>query len=110
MTLFTKIINREIDADVVYENEKLIVIKDIAPKAPIHLLIIPKKEISSLQEMEEGDFFLFSDIIKTVQLLAKKYNVENGYRLVINNGKGVGQTVFHLHFHFLGGKTMTEDF
>jgi len=109
MTLFTKIINREIKSEIVYEDEKVIAIRDIAPKAPVHLLIIPKKEISSLQEMKEEDFPIFSEMIEVVQILAKKFNIETGYRLVVNNGKGAGQTIFHLHFHLLGGKTMTED-
>ena len=109
LSLFTKILNKEIASEIIFENELVFAIKDITPKAPIHLLIIPKKEIDSLQNLKEEDFFIANEMIKAVQLLAKKYGIEKGYRLVVNNGKGAGQTIFHLHFHLLGGKTMTED-
>jgi len=110
MSVFTKILNREIDSDIVYENEFVFAIKDINPKAPVHLLIIPKKEILSLQTIDDQDLHIVPEMIKAVKKLAKDFDIENGYRLVVNNGKGAGQTVFHLHFHLLGGKTMTEDF
>jgi len=110
MSVFTKILNREKDSDIVYENEFVFAIKDINPKAPVHLLIIPKKEILSLQTIDDQDLHIVPEMIKAVKKLAKDFDIENGYRLVVNNGKGAGQTVFHLHFHLLGGKTMTEDF
>lgn len=108
MSIFTKIIKREISSDILYENEHLIVINDIAPQAPVHLLIIPKKEITNLQAVK--DSMVFVEIFKAVQKLAKDFGIENGYRLVVNNGKGAGQTVDHLHFHLLGGKTLSHSF
>lgn len=110
MSVFTKILNKEIRGDIVYENEHVFAIKDINPKAPVHLLIIPKKEIYSLQTIHDQDLHVVPEMIKAVKKLAKDFEIENGYRLVVNNGKGAGQTVFHLHFHLLGGKTMAEDF
>jgi histidine triad (HIT) family protein len=110
MSVFTKIINREIKAELVYEDEHVIAIHDIAPKAPIHILVIPKKEILSLQSIKEEEMFIIAHMIKAVQVIAKQLKIEKGYRLVVNNGKEAGQTVFHLHFHILAGKTMTENF
>lgn len=101
-TIFGKIINREIPAEIVFENEKVIAIKDIHPHAPIHLLIIPKKEIPDLQSLE--DYTLMGEIVKVAQKLAKEFGIEEGYRLLTNNGPHAGQTVFHLHFHLIGGR------
>ena len=102
-TVFGKIIAGELPAEKVFENERIIVIKDIAPKAPVHLLFIPKKEIVSLQVMQKQDFALFAEIIELAQKLAKEYGVEDGYRFLTNVGGHAGQTVFHLHFHLIGG-------
>lgn len=110
MSIFTKIIQNEIPADILFENDHVIAVKDISPQAPVHLLIIPKKEIATLQMVSEEDQYLFIEMMKVVQHLAKEFGIENGYRLVVNNGKGAGQTVFHLHFHLLGGKTMSHSF
>jgi diadenosine tetraphosphate (Ap4A) HIT family hydrolase len=73
------------------------------PKAPVHLLIIPKKVIKDLQSMEESDFPLLGEVVKVAQKLAKEFNLGEGYRLIVNNGPQAGQTIFHLHFHLLGG-------
>ncbi len=105
-TLFEKIIQREMSADVVYENDHIIAIKDLYPQAPVHLLIIVKKLIPSLQEMEEGDLYLLQEVIRVAQQLAKEMGIAEGYRLVTNNGSSAGQSIFHLHFHLLGGKTL----
>lgn len=110
MSIFTQIIDKKIPADIVYENDFVFAIKDISPQAPVHLLIIPKKEIATLQLIKEEDQPLFIEMMKAVQHLAKEFAIENGYRLVVNNGKGAGQTVYHLHFHLLGGKTMSHSF
>lgn len=108
-TIFEKIIKREIPATIVYEDEKVIAIKDIAPKAPVHLLIISKKVIPSFQEMKIDDFPILEHIAKITQKLAKEFNIEKGYRLVANVGKSSGQTIFHLHFHLLGGRELDEN-
>lgn len=105
-TIFGKIINKELDAEIVFENERILAIKDINPQAPVHLLIMPKKEIPMIQKMEEGDLPLMSEMIAVAQKLAVENGVEDGYRLVINNGKDSGQEVFHLHLHLLGGRPL----
>ena len=110
MSIFTKIIDRTADADIIYENQDVIVIKDIAPQAPIHLLVIPKVEIKSLQAVKDNELSVVSQMIKAVQIVAKNLNIEKAYRLVVNNGKQAGQSIFHLHFHLLAGKNMTENF
>lgn len=107
-SLFTQIINREIPATIEYEDDAFIVIHDINPAAPIHLLIIPKKEIVNIQDLDKEDIPMMSQVFSIAQQLATKHNVENGYRLVANNGKDAGQTVFHLHFHFLAGHKMSS--
>lgn len=105
-TVFGRIIAGEIPSDKVYESERILVIKDIAPAAPIHLLIIPKKEIKDLQSVEPEDLELIAECITVAQQLADRYGISNGYRLLTNNGPSAGQTVFHLHFHLLGGRTL----
>ncbi len=103
-TIFGKIIKGEAPAEIVYEDDNVIAIKDINPVAPVHILIMPKKEIRNLQALEEGDFPLIVEIFKVAQKLAKKFNISEGYRLVTNNGITAGQSVFHFHFHLIGGK------
>lgn len=103
-TLFEKILDGEIPGEIVYEDEKVFAIKDISPKAPVHLLIIPKKVVPNLQTMQRSDFPLLGDIVTVAQKLAEKYGLnESGYRLLVNNGPDAGQTIMHLHFHLLGG-------
>jgi histidine triad (HIT) family protein len=103
-TIFEKIIDKEIPAEIVYENEWVIAIKDIAPQAPVHLLIITKKKIASIQTLEKSDAFLLDEIIEAAKTLAKKFAIDqNGYRLIVNHGMHAGQTIPHLHFHLLGG-------
>lgn len=102
-TIFAKIIRKEIPADILYEDENIIAFKDIAPVAPVHILIVTKKLIKDLQSLEPEDFYLVSEIAKVAQILAKQFNVEDGYRLITNNGANAGQAVFHLHFHLVGG-------
>lgn len=108
-TLFTKIINGDIPADIVYEDEYCFAIKDIAPKAPTHLLVIPKKPIPRLVDATPEDKALLGHLMLAVGEIAKKAGVDEAFRVIINNGEGVGQTVFHLHLHILGNKVFSED-
>jgi histidine triad (HIT) family protein len=108
-SLFEKIIDGELPAEKLYENDKLIVIKDIHPKAPVHLLIITKKKIHDLQSMQEEDFPLLGEVVKAAQKLARDLGLDQrGYRLLVNNGREAGQSIFHLHFHFLAGQLFTD--
>lgn len=103
-TIFSKIIDRELPAEIVFENEKIIAIKDISPLAPVHILIISKQEIACIQSLT--DFDLLKEIFQTAQKLAVEFGVEDGYRLLTNNGASSGQTIFHLHFHLIGGRDL----
>lgn len=104
-TVFKKIIDKELPAEVLYENEKVIVIKDIYPQAPIHLLIIPKKEIPGVDFIGPEDADMLKDVVFAAQKMAKKFDIKD-YRLITNNGKQAGQIIFHLHFHFLAGRDL----
>ena len=105
-TIFGKIIRGEVPCDKVYEDEKILAIKDIAPAAPVHILIIPKKEIPDLQSMTQEDLPLMGEMIQVAQKLAEELGVTDGYRLLINNGPEAGQTIAHLHLHLLGGRRL----
>ncbi len=102
-TLFEKIIDGELPAKKLYEDDKIIAIEDKFPKAPVHVLIIPKKVIEDIQSMKEEDFPLLGHVVQVAQKLAKELKLDAGYRLVVNNGAQAGQTIFHLHFHLMGG-------
>ena len=105
-TVFTKIINKEIPAEIVYEDDKCLAFKDINPQAPVHILLIPKKEISSLACLKEEDKDLMGYLMLKVVSIAKEQNLK-GYRVVINTNEEGGQTVYHIHIHILGGRHMT---
>jgi histidine triad (HIT) family protein len=105
-SIFSQIISRELPADIVFENERIIAIKDIHPAAPVHLLIISKKEISNLQSVTDVDLPLIGEMMKTATELAKEFHVEGGYRLLTNIGPASGQIIYHLHFHLLGGRQL----
>ena len=106
-TIFTKIINREIPANIVYEDDEVIAFKDIAPVAPVHILVLPKKEIATINDIKEEDSLLIGKIYLTIQKLAKEFNLDkDGYRVVSNCNDYGGQTVFHIHFHLIGGKKL----
>ena len=106
-SLFTKIIKREIPAEIVYENADLIAFKDISPKAPVHVLIVPKKQIPTVNDATIDDTELLGKIILAGKDIAKQFGIEtNGYRLIFNCNKYGGQTVFHIHCHLLGGKQL----
>jgi len=105
-TIFGKIIAGEIPAEKVYEDDLVVGIKDINPAAPVHLLIMPKKEYQSLQQIPKNEMSIVAHIMEVVQKLAKEFNVEDNYRVLTNNGSDAGQTIFHLHFHLIGGKKL----
>jgi histidine triad (HIT) family protein len=105
-TIFGKIIRKEIPADIVYEDELAIAFKDINPQAPVHLLVIPKQPIPSLAEAESQDHRLMGHLLLTAKRVAAQAGLTNGYRIVINTGDDGGQTVYHLHLHILGGRSM----
>lgn len=102
--IFCKIIDGEIPTDFLFQNKHLVVFKDIKPLAPVHLLIVPKKHIRSINDMTEQDRSIVSELIMTAKDMAKKLSVnESGYRVFFNVEKGGGQEVFHLHLHLIGG-------
>lgn len=103
-TLFTKIINREIPADIVYEDEHVVAFRDVDPKAPVHILIIPREEIAGLASLpDEGDHRY---LLNAAKKIAESEGLTSGYRLVINQGEDAGQSVEHLHAHLLGGRPL----
>ena len=105
--IFCKIINKEIPSNIVYEDEELLAFNDIAPAAPIHILVIPKRHIVSLATMENEDYELISKIYRTIDDIAEKEGFkEKGYRVIVNCGEDGCQEVKHLHFHILGGKKL----
>ncbi|MCE2982216.1 MAG: histidine triad nucleotide-binding protein [Parachlamydia sp.] len=105
-TVFGKIINGELPAEKVFENERVLAIKDLHPIAPVHLLIMPKQEFNNFQALQKEDASLLGEIMQVVQQLAKEFHIEEGYRLLTNNGVSAGQTIFHLHFHLIGGRDL----
>lgn len=106
-TLFTKIINREIPAKIVYETDKVLAFYDIDPKAPHHLLIIPKQEIPTLNDLTPETAPLIGELFLAAKELARQLQVsEKGYRVVMNCNQEGGQTVYHIHLHFLAGRTL----
>lgn len=107
-TVFAKIIDGELPAEKLYEDEHCIAINDISPQAPVHVLLIPKKPIVKLSEAEAEDQALLGHLMLTAGKIADSLGLQDGFRLVVNNGEGGGQTVFHLHLHILGGYVMPE--
>jgi histidine triad (HIT) family protein len=104
-TIFTKIINKEIPANIIFEDELCIIIEDISPQAPLHYLAIPKKEIIGVSDLDDKDNEIMGHLMLTIKKQMQNINVSN-YRLVINNGSEAGQTVFHLHIHILANRTL----
>lgn len=107
-TIFTKIINKEIPAEIVYESENVLAFKDIKPQAPVHILIIPKIEISKITDLKGSEHSgLLGEMIDTANQIARDFGIaEDGFRLVFNCGDNGGQEVYHLHLHLLGGRKM----
>ncbi|MCX7880806.1 MAG: histidine triad nucleotide-binding protein [Ignavibacteria bacterium] len=104
-TVFSKIIRKEIPAQILYEDDEILAFKDIAPQAPIHILIIPKKEIPTVNHITEQDVHLVGKLFLVAQKLAKEFGVDSsGYRLVVNCNSDAGQAVYHLHLHLLAGR------
>ncbi len=103
-SLFSKIIAREIPADIVYEDEHCLAFRDINPHAPTHLLLIPKQEIPRLADAQPGDQTLMGHLLLAAGKVARQLGVGDAFRLVVNNGAEAGQTVFHLHLHILAGR------
>ena len=108
MTIFAKIIRREIKAEIIYEDDLCLAFKDVHPQAPTHVLLIPKKEIRSLAELQSTDAALMGHLMVKASEVAKNLGIaEEGYRLVANTRAFGGQTVNHLHFHILGGRPLS---
>lgn len=106
-TIFKKIINKEVPAEIVYEDEEIIAFKDISPKAPIHILIIPKENISTLNDTDATDDRLLGRLLLTAKKIAAKMEfAHKGYRVVINCNKDGGQEIYHLHLHLLAGRQL----
>ncbi len=106
-TLFTKIINREIPADIVYEDDLCLAFRDINPQAPVHILLIPKQAIVKVADATESDQSILGHLLLKAGEIAQQQGYADAFRLVINNGKEAGQTVFHLHIHILAGRAFS---
>jgi histidine triad (HIT) family protein len=104
--IFQKIIAGEIPADIVYEDEQCLAFHDIAPQAPTHVLVIPRKPVRSVAELEDDDGELVAHLWKVIRNLADQLGLQNGYRVVVNCGRDGGQEVEHLHYHLLGGRAL----
>lgn len=106
--LFCRIVAGQIPGAIVYQDDRLVAFKDINPQAPMHVLIVPRRHISSLNELAEGDDTLLGEMIRCAAALAKENgHSERGYRTVFNCNEGAGQSVFHIHLHVLGGRTFS---
>ena len=107
-TIFKRIIDREIPADIIYEDDRCLAFHDVSPQAPTHVLVIPKKEIASLDELADEDAELLGHMWLVIRNVARELGVDkSGYRVAVNCGADGGQSVDHLHFHLLGGRPMT---
>jgi len=106
-TIFAKIINKEIPADIVYEDDLCLAFRDINPQAPVHILIIPKKSLPELNDAGIEDERLLGHLMLAAKMVADQEGVADAYRLVLNNGAGAGQEIFHMHFHLLAGRSFT---
>lgn len=107
MCIFCQIIKKEIPSPFVFEDEQMVAFKDISPKAPVHLLIVPKKHIESIAKLAEDDKILIGEMIWRAKILAEEQGIaENGYKLVFNCGEHGGQVVKHIHLHLLGGEKL----
>ncbi|MBT10387.1 MAG: histidine triad nucleotide-binding protein [Gammaproteobacteria bacterium] len=105
-SLFTKIRKGDIPGKIVYEDDLCFAIEDINPQAPVHILIIPIKEIEKVSDASEKDINLLGHLLHVSKKIAHDHSLENNYRLIINNGAGAGQSVFHIHVHLLGGRSL----
>ena len=106
-TIFKRIIDGEIPANILHEDEHCLAFHDVSPKAPVHVLVIPRKEIASVDEIGDDDQATIGHIWCVIRDLARQLKLEDGYRVVVNCGKDGGQTVNHLHYHLLGGRALS---
>jgi histidine triad (HIT) family protein len=106
-TLFQRIADREIPADIVFEDDLCVAFRDVSPKAPTHVLVVPRKPIPSLDALADEDQAVVGHIYLVIRDLAAKLGLSDGYRVVVNCGRDGGQSVDHLHFHLLGGRSLT---
>lgn len=104
--IFEEIIKGNIPCDKVFENERILAFRDIAPQAPVHILIIPKKSIKNIAEISREDMSLLGEMMFVAKEIAKKEGVGENFRLITNSGPEAGQEIFHLHFHLLGGRPL----
>ena len=107
-TIFGKIVSGEIPSDFLYEDEHCIAINDLNPQAPVHVLVIPKKEIPRLVDASAEDQALLGHLMLAAGKVAEQLGVADAFRVIINNGAGAGQTVFHLHLHIIAGRNFAE--
>ena len=107
-TIFGKIVSGEIPSDFLYEDEHCIAIRDVNPQAPVHVLVIPKRGIPRLVDAQQDDQALLGHLLLAAGKVAEQLGVADAFRLIINNGSGAGQTVFHLHLHIIAGTTFAE--
>ena len=106
-TIFSKIINKEIHADILFENDKILAFRDTSPQAPVHFLVIPKKEIRTINNINEEDKSLIGELFIVAKEIAKKEGIsEKGYRTIFNCNEHGGQTEYHIHLHVLGGRQL----
>lgn len=106
MTVFSKIINRELEAEIVYEDDLCLAFHDVNPQAPVHVLLIPKNPVNSLDDLSDRDAALAGHLLLKIPQIASRLGLTEGYRTVINTGHDGGQTVFHLHIHIMGGRSL----
>jgi histidine triad (HIT) family protein len=107
-TIFARIVSGEIPSDKVYEDDHCIAINDINPQAPVHVLVIPKKAIARLADAVDDDQALLGHLMLAAGKVARQLGVDDAFRLIVNNGEGAGQTVFHLHLHIIAGREFAE--
>ena len=105
-TIFEKIIDGEIPCDKVFENERILAFHDISPQAPVHIILVPKKHLRDIASITEEDHALIGEIVTVANALARQFKISEGYRLLTNNGPNAGQSIFHLHFHLVGGRPL----
>jgi histidine triad (HIT) family protein len=106
-TIFQRIIDKEIPAKIIYEDDRCLAFHDVAPQAPTHVLVIPKKPVRSVSDIADDDAELIGHLWKVIRDLAQQLQLSRGFRVVVNNGREAGQSVDHLHFHVLGGRQFT---
>jgi histidine triad (HIT) family protein len=104
--LFCKIIKREVPGSIVYEDDRILAFNDINPQAPTHILVVPKRHIASLNDMQPSDDGIVGELVRRAAALAKERGLTGGFRTVFNTNRDAGQTVFHVHLHLLGGRSM----